>query len=94
LDIGYLIIGYFFYFPLWNSSSPASHQKPMLMSQLRPWQLIMLAVFTAVVCFALVQGIKYESFWGITGALGSSVALLACIKIMLKMNQLEQEEEY
>jgi energy-coupling factor transporter transmembrane protein EcfT len=66
----------------------------MLMSQLRPWQLIMLAVFTTVVCIAFVQGIRYQSFWGITGALASGVALMICVQIMQKMNELEQEEDY
>lgn len=63
------------------------------MSQLRPWQLLAIAVFTAVVCFALVQGIAYESFRGIAAALISSVALIICFKIMLEMNRLQEEEE-
>jgi len=65
------------------------------MSQLRPWQLIMLASFTCVVCFAIIQGIQYKSFWGITAAVGSSIALVICFGIILKMNELqEQEEDY
>lgn len=65
------------------------------MSQLRPWQLIMLAAITLIVCYAIIQGIQYKSFWGITAAAGSSIALVICFAIMVKMNELqEQEEDY
>jgi hypothetical protein len=63
---------------------------------LRPWQLAIVATFTALNCYALVKGIRTESFMGITAAVAGMIAVGYCIRICIKMNrfqeQLDEEE--
>ncbi|WP_153796661.1 hypothetical protein [Foetidibacter luteolus] len=60
---------------------------------LRPWQLLVVAVMTALNCYAIAEGLKYSSLTGVLFALASLTALGFCIKIFRTMNRMAAEAE-
>jgi len=59
---------------------------------LRPWQLLLVAAFAALNCYALVFGIRSGSWMGTTAAVAGMIAVALCIRICLKMNKFEEEQ--
>lgn len=43
--------------------------------------------------YAIAEGIRYNSYWGVALAVGSLVALMGCIHLFKRLKQLETEEE-
>lgn len=52
---------------------------------------ILVAVVFGVIAYALIDGIRYQSGWGITMASCSLLALLASLRMQRKLVQLDHE---
>lgn len=62
-------------------------------TSLRPWQIAIVAVLTALNCFSIAQGLAYQSFIGIFLAVASLTVLGYCIKMFRTMNRVADNAE-
>jgi hypothetical protein len=60
--------------------------------RLTPKSLLVALVF-GLLCYALIDGIRYGSGWGTTMALGSMAALYISIRLSRKLARLNEETE-
>jgi phage gp46-like protein len=54
---------------------------------------LLIASIICINIFAIVQGIAYKSYWGITLAIASLGALLLSLKLLKKLQEVEEEFE-
>lgn len=54
---------------------------------------LLIAIAFGCLCYALIDGIRYESGWGTTLALCSMVALYISIRLSRKLARLNEEGE-
>ncbi|MEX6687036.1 hypothetical protein QTN47_06000 [Danxiaibacter flavus] len=62
-------------------------------TSLRPWQVAIVAVLTALNCYSIAQGFAYKSFIGILLAVASLTVLGFCIKMFRSMNRMAENAE-
>ncbi len=54
---------------------------------------VFIATIIGINLYAIIQGITYKSYWGITLAIASLGALLLSIKLLKKLDEIEKEYE-
>lgn len=78
---------------MWILHFPASHQCTKPCHMRLSTKSVMVALAFGLIVYALIDGIRYQSGWGITMASCSLFALFAIVRLTQKLSRLEADEE-